>query len=250
MITVDGHEVKATIFPDKTSQVWRIPEEVLSAKENNVVWDFESEAEFLHLAQLKELLSLHGDRSRPINLHIRYLPYGRQDKYVANDATFALKAFAKLLNTLYFTKVEIFDPHSNVAVQEIRSSKAISPIDDVAVALTLTNAELCFPDAGAADRYNKYFKDKDKVVFSKVRDQQTGDILGLSTQDTVKAASYLIIDDICDGGKTFIEVAKALYAAGATEVHLYISHGLFTKGKDVLREAGIKRIFTKNGEEA
>lgn len=248
MIKVDGIEVKATIFPDKTSQVWQLPEEVFQAKENNIVWDFESEAEFMHLAQLKELLSTFGDRDRNINLEIRYLPYARQDKSVDNKSTFALRVFNKLINTLHFSKITIFDPHSDLSLKEIRNSKEISPIDDVVTVLATVKSELCFPDTGAFTRYSKYFKDKDKVIFSKVRDQLTGDILGLATTDSIKPTSYLIVDDICDGGKTFIEVAKALYTNGASEVHLYISHGLFTKGLEVLREAGIKRVFTKDGE--
>ena len=56
------------------------------------------------------------------------------------------------------------------------------------------------------------------------------------------------MDDICDGGATFTLLGYALQAMGVTEIHLYVSHGLFTKGTQVLREAGIKRIFTKVGE--
>jgi ribose-phosphate pyrophosphokinase len=249
MITLDGVKVTPTIFPDGTSQVWRIEESAFAAEANLIVWDFESEAELMHLAQLKELLGSYGDRNRDIILHIRYLPYGRQDKYVANDATFALRAFAKQLNCLHFTKIEIFDPHSNVAVEHIRNSKAIQPHKEIFHALDQTNGIFCFPDKGAAGRYSGLRAQGGSVVFSKVRDQQTGEILGTSTDDVVSAIPYLIVDDICDGGRTFIEVAKVLYEKGATEVHLYVSHGLFTKGKQVLRDAGIKRIFTKNGEE-
>lgn len=249
MITVDGHLITPTIFPDKTSQVWRLPEEVFSAEKNIVVWDFESESELMHLAQLKELLSSYGNRSRDINLHIRYLPYGRQDKHVANDTTFALRAFAKQLNCLHFNKVEIFDPHSSVAIEHIRNSKAIDAFTDIAPVLVETQAVACYPDAGAATRYGKLIAQFNQVVFEKKRNQATGEIEGLKTDDEILPLHYLIIDDICDGGKTFIEVAKALYAGGAKDVSLYVSHGLFTKGKQVLRDAGIKRIFTKNGEE-
>ena len=152
MITVDGHKVTPTIFPDKTSQVWRLPEEVLSAESNVIIWDFESENELMHLAQLKELLDAYDDRKRDINLHIRYLPYGRQDKPTANDSTFALRAFAKQLNSLHFSEVEIFDPHSSIAIAEIRNSKAIDPFPEIAKALVDTAGVTCFPDAGAAVR--------------------------------------------------------------------------------------------------
>lgn len=248
MIKVDGIEVKATIFPDKTSQVWKLPEELFQAKENNIVWDFESEAEFIHLAQLKELLSTFGNRDRDINLEIRYLPYARQDKYVANDATFALRVFCKLINTLNFSKIEIFDPHSDLSLKEIRGVKAIDPFPNIAKVLAETQAVAVYPDAGAATRYGKLIAQMNQVVFKKIRNQLTGEIEGIGTDDEILPLHYLIVDDICDGGRTFIEAAKVLYAGGAKEVSLYISHGLFTKGLNVLREAGIKRIFTKNGE--
>jgi len=35
---------------------------------------------------------------------------------------------------------------------------------------------------------------------------------------------------------------------GAKDVALYVSHGIFSKGLEPLREGGIKRIFTKDGE--
>jgi len=58
----------------------------------------------------------------------------------------------------------------------------------------------------------------------------------------------MIVDDICDGGATFILLAKELYAAGAKEVNLFVTHGIFSKGLIPLYEAGIKRIFTQDGE--
>jgi ribose-phosphate pyrophosphokinase len=42
-----------------------------------------------------------------------------------------------------------------------------------------------------------------------------------------------MVDDICDGGRTFIELAKELRGMGAEKVHLYVTHGFFTKGLSV-----------------
>ena len=46
----------------------------------------------------------------------------------------------------------------------------------------------------------------------------------------------LIVDDICDGGGTFIPLAKKLKNAGAKTVTLYVTHGIFSKGLDPLKE--------------
>jgi phosphoribosylpyrophosphate synthetase len=63
-----------------------------------------------------------------------------------------------------------------------------------------------------------------------------------------KDKRVLIVDDICDGGKTFELLAKDLYNAGAEEVNLFVTHGLFSKGLIPLKLAGIKRIFTNKGQ--
>ena len=36
--------------------------------------------------------------------------------------------------------------------------------------------------------------------------------------------------------------------AGAKEIHLYVSHGIFSRGVKLVRSTGIQRIFTKEGE--
>ena len=47
---------------------------------------------------------------------------------------------------------------------------------------------------------------------------------------------------------TFKLLAKDLLAAGAKEVNLFVTHGIFSKGLRTLRNSGINRIFTKDGE--
>lgn len=63
-----------------------------------------------------------------------------------------------------------------------------------------------------------------------------------------KKQTICIVDDICDGGRTFIEAAKLLQRLEPKEIHLYVSHGIFSKGLKVLTEAGISKIFTHKGE--
>ena len=64
--------------------------------------------------------------------------------------------------------------------------------------------------------------------------------------DDLTGKYAVIIDDICDGGGTFIPIAKELKAKGCRKVVLYVTHGAFTKGTQVLFENGIDEIFTTN----
>jgi len=250
MIRLNGEPINVALFPDNTSQVWKLPD--ISYTWADISWEFSSESEFIHLAQLKTLLDSHSVKSY---LTIKYLPYGRQDKEVSNTSTFALRTFATLLNSLHFSHVTIIDPHSIIATDLIKNSEAKYPIEDVMKIAYLLKIDLfCYPDKGAYLKYTGFpniqneIYDYPCITCNKVRNQSTGEILSNELIGDVKNKNVLIVDDICDGGMTFIKTAELLYAAGAKEVNLFVSHGIFSKGLKVLKQANIKRIFTQDGE--
>lgn len=244
MIKLNGHIVTPTIFPDKTSQVWKLPNEWFNPRVNKITWEFQNEAEFMHVAQLKYLLDFTQDEDSYKFLELPYLPYGRQDKAVSNDATFALMPFFTLLNALGFDGVDVADPHNLELTQKCLNNVHIEMPNLIPLLVEL-GAQPVYPDKGAAKRYGA---DSKSITCDKIREPLTGKIEGLTITGTIEPRHYLIIDDICDGGRTFIEVAKKLYEAGASEVSLYVTHGIFSKGLEPLHEAGIHRIFTRNGE--
>jgi ribose-phosphate pyrophosphokinase len=252
MLKLNGHQITPTIFPDKTSQVWKLPDEAFSigrGDHHRIEWCFEGEGEFLHLNQLKALLDIRHE-GIPCKLFIDYLPYARQDKLVSNETTFALYPFIWLLNQLGFEKIGILDPHSSVA-SLIKKGEALYPFIELDKAWTATESELAaYPDKGAAGKYAHLYH-FDYVCGQKVRDQSSGDIMTydlVQQHHRVEGKKVLIVDDICDGGATFVCLAKSLYSAGATSVNLFVTHGLFTKGLEPLFNAGIRRIFSKKGE--
>lgn len=258
MITVNGHKLEPTIFPDKTSQVWNLPERLINQRSFKVVWEFESEGEFMHLAQLKMLLDSHHilkhGSAATIDLHIPYLPYARQDKAIKNDQCFAVNTLDYLLGKLEFSMVSAMDPHSmSLSTMNFRP---LWPTEQIIWTKQAVGAEwLCFPDRGARERYGKALGWPTALVAEKRRDQATGEILGIEYSEKEiplllehHGDTCLIVDDICDGGGTFIQLAHKLTKDGVKNIHLYVSHGLFTKGTEVLRDAGIKRIFTHTGE--
>lgn len=246
MIKLNGQPINITHFPDGTTQVWKLQDVILQEADNaKYDWWFESEAEVMHLAQAKALTNAHGLQS---TLEIHYLPYGRQDKEVSNVSTFALHCFAEILNTLKFGEVIIHDPHSEVALKLIQRSEAVYPEKMLEVAkFTAWSDLVCYPDKGAQSKYTKIYS-YPYVVGEKIRDQLTGEITSCKIEGDVAGKKIMIVDDICDGGATFVGIATALKRAGAADVTLFVSHGLFTKGLQVLFDAGITRIFTKNGE--
>jgi ribose-phosphate pyrophosphokinase len=239
------HTLVPTIFPDKTSQVWKLPEELMiRSSKFKVIWHFESEAEIMHIFQLFGLLRTIGN---VVELFIPYMPYARQDKDISNEATFAQYSFFRHViggNSVSPT-ISVFDIH-NPSVCEINNITNISPNKYIVKSMINSQADLiCYPDAGASKRYGEL---ADFVVADKTRDQLTGAITGhhlLESKHSIEGKTVLVVDDLGDGMGTFISIAKLLYAQGAKDVQVYISHGIFSKGVVLPTELGkISHYYT------
>lgn len=245
------HVVKPTFFPDGTTQVWKLPAEMFEARDLEVTWHFDDEREIIDLLSLRKLLV-----SQTWNLHIPFLPYARQDKNVENTSTFNLAVLADLINSLRCQKVTSVDVHNpnwtswliknfeNVQVEAIHEHVARRRDSDIIV----------YPDVGAANRYPKTVNAA-VIICDKVRDQLTGNITGhcilsSGTPPTKKGPlNFLIIDDLCDGGATFISVAKLIndqYGVWVNRIDLFVTHGVFSKGREHLLNNGINSVFTTN----
>ena len=114
--------------------------------------------------------------------------------------------------------------------------------DDLSIATpgSTGNRVVICPDAGAEKRIQKL--GLPYVMATKVRDAKTGNIIATRLFDEdeqgvsrVAGKDTIIVDDICEGGRTFIELAKVLKAHGAATVALYVTHGIFSKGHQCFR---------------
>lgn len=189
-----------------------------------------------------------------IRLDVRYLMGARMDRAIDTLQPFTLGLVARLLNGAGFSGVRILDVHSDVATRLIRNSKNVLPFTAVKQVLTsLGYPVVVSPDNGAYDRVFKITHEigswRPFVQCSKKRDPQTGSLTGFMVLDKspllgIQTNTYndcLIIDDICDGGGTFVGLAKELRKAGAKKVSLYVTHGIFSKG---LPLEGIDHVYT------
>jgi len=53
----------------------------------------------------------------------------------------------------------------------------------------------------------------------------------------------LIVDDICDGGGTFLGLAEELKECNSGDLYLAVSHGIFSKGSQTLLD-NFKSIYS------
>lgn len=192
-----------------------------------------------------------------VNLDIRYLLGARMDRAISWSQPFTLEVVANLINGGGFNRVRILDAHSEVTTRLIRNSVNILPAFAVAQANEASRnsyKERCrwvIPDKGAVPRVMELWHRVPHATSmiiraSKVRDTSTGALTGFSVDVgkgflTSGEASCLIIDDICDGGGTFVGLAKELRKAGAKSVNLFVTHGIFSKA---LPLEGIDKVFT------
>lgn len=259
MILINDVEVKPTIFPDGTSQVWKLDmDKIFNPNEKPlftmIEWRYEQEVELIWVNQLLCLMYQSGKQID--ELFIPYLPYGRQDKIVSNETTFAKEVFLEILLTEYVGRVTTLDAHSHSEKIESYSpehfiSQAITSFCSDANGIELdSDIQLVFPDKGALERYKDLFYLTEFVVMEKVRNQLTGKIESLKIDEqykfTVKPnTKFLIVDDISDYGGTFVLAAKSIKDMYPNnEVGLYVTHFLGHGGNAKLYEAGISRIFT------
>ena len=238
MILVDGHVVKPTIFPDKTSQVWKLPKEIFEYQLHVVEWQFENEAEFLHIAQLCTLLE-----GLDVTLHIPFFPYARQDKVVTNETTFALKTFCNLLNTLPVTSISTLDVHNEEAVLRLLTTRLRNHIPHPMTVVEEFPDIVVFADESAGERYREKFKDVPTATVQKRRDQKSGYITAMILQGDFKGKKVLVVDDMCDGGATFQRLACHL--EDAESIDLYVTHGIFSNG--FLPLAAYDNVYTHKG---
>jgi len=175
-------------------------------------------------------------------LSIPYFPYARQDRVCNTGESLSVKVMADLINSIGAECVRLTDPHSDVLPAlinncEIMDIKAYGLLDVIGDKLIVC------PDAGAEKRILKL--KRPYVMATKVRDVATGDILETKLYGDVNGRDCIIVDDICDGGRTFIELAKVLRKAGAKNIDLYVTHGIFSKGLSVF-EGILDNIYHYN----
>ena len=186
----------------------------------------------------------------PLHLNMPYVPYARQDRVCNPGEALSAKVFCDLINGQAYATVTIADPHSDVVPALLNRVAIIDPSVMVANAIQQPafsqGVTLLAPDAGARKRVQNMAKKLGigHVAFAdKVRDTKTGRISGTSVSSDLAALPILVVDDICDGGRTFVELGKALAEVSTQPRYLYVTHGIFSKGFDELN-LYYQRIFT------
>lgn len=169
----------------------------------------------------------------------------RSDRRFNENESFDLKVICDFINSMGYDEVHVFHPHSDVVLALIHNSKRVSHFDYVKQAFDeIENATLISPDAGAYKTTHAIAENLNCELIPANKVRVDGKPL-VQIQGDVSNKNCLIVDDILDGGRTFMELAKILRANGAKSVSLYISHGMFSYGMDEIKKH-VDHIYTTN----
>lgn len=196
----------------------------------------------------------------PVNLMIPYIPYARQDRVATKGDPLAIGVFARLIHYPALAHVWCLDPHSSETENQfLRTGVAFhgaSPaffieqyINKVAPGKKVV---LVSPDKGAEQKTIRYLEDIDNaigvIVCRKTREPVTGrltqaefdryipknigECLNIKDDPNIE---LIVTDDICDGGRTFMNLVELLDFEGfKNPVHLWTSHAIYSYGIDGL----------------
>lgn len=181
-------------------------------------------------------------------LIIPYFPAARQDRVMVKGEPLSVKVYANIINSFNFRKVIVFDAHSEVTPAVLNNCEVIPNHLFIQKVLQSIKEELILvsPDGGALKKIYKlseFLGGIEVIECSKSREVKTGTLRGFKVyENDLKGKTCLIVDDICDGGGTFIGLANELKNKNAGKLLLAVSHGIFSKGFEDLN--CFERIFT------
>jgi ribose-phosphate pyrophosphokinase len=185
---------------------------------------------------------------------IPYMPYSRQDRVINAGDCVPMSIIAQALATEGVQQVHTEDIHSPVAFKIFNASNiALTSTLDLPYINTIINAKrtvlgkvaIVAPDKGARDRAMEVVKlNNDYFICLEKKRDEAGKITSYNTLPGGASISsfdnlddtLIVCDDICDGGATFVELGKLIKErAPHANVHLIVTHGIFSKGRDVLK---------------
>ncbi len=193
--------------------------------------------------------TLKKDGSWKVTAFLPYLAYSRQDKEKPGESL-AAAWVGSMLQASDVDEVLTIDVHSERDKQLFPIPLVSTfPVEIFANAVTkyqLTDATIVAPDHGAIPRCKAVSEALGRPIIGIPYFQKQRDEKGIKHSDLFGSIGprVLIIDDILDTGATLVSACEKLLQAGASEIYIMVTHGLFTgtDWKD-LWSLKVQRIF-------
>ena len=241
-------------FPDGQKNIVIKPDNLkICAAQDHVVQISSRMKNFEHVGMIIcAVSSLRNLGIKRISLYVPYFLGSRSDRlFEEGGNNFLKQVICPIINSLNFESVTVLDPHSDVLEACLNNFKKQDNFKFVDTVLNNmypdntkrmylhSNCVIVAPDTGAT---KKIYKLAEKLNF-------TGDIITCIKDRDVNGKikrfdvvgghlpenkDIIIIDDICDGGRTFIETVEHIKEyLGDTrkgKIYLVVTHGIFSNG--------------------
>jgi len=205
------------------------------------------------------LATMRDNGARRVTAIIPYLAFARQDRQVHPRDPLALRSLALLLEAVGLDAVVTVDVHNIAAFQNAFRCQAINL--EAAPDLVRKGIEIgvgdpvaiVSPDLGGAKRAQRFGEALKSIRGGSVslayveKQRLDGELEGTQFAGDVQGAHVLIVDDMISTGSTIVRAAKACRERGASRIHAFATHGLFSgNAADKLMQAGLERIVVSN----
>lgn len=183
-----------------------------------------------------------------LGLLMPYTMYARQDRVCNKGEALGIAVFGDLISNMGFKSIAIADPHSIATQVAIKGALVIDQFDLFAdIKPSWREWTIVAPDAGATKKCEDFAKRvgaEGVLTFHKRRNPETMEIEGVYASDNIYGSkNYMVMDDICDGGRTFVEIFKAIGIG--KRIELAVTHGIFSYGVDVVTNV-YDHVYTTN----
>lgn len=214
----------------------KFTEEISHKNEYIIIARITNSDELLIVLQVGDILERHGVN---YSLYLTYLMGMRMDRVMTFNEAYSLNIISNILKLIHPVNIYIFEPHSQKTL-DLLNAKTFNALhcdknytrftDDI-----LDNKHIvkCYPDHGAWQRYGREINvsKSNYIILDKKRDINTGNIIGMKESSTYTSPEnkpiegIIIIDDLCDGGRTFIEAKKLLNELyPGLPVYIFVKH--------------------------
>jgi ribose-phosphate pyrophosphokinase len=199
--------------------------------------------------------TLKREGARRVVAVLPYLGYARQDRADAGQSRGGAWA-GDLLRAAGVDQVFTLDVHSRRAAacfpMPLQSLSPAPLFAEVLVERGLTDVSIVAPDEGALERCEAVRRAADiQTPLAYLRKRRDADGVTHSALVGTVAPRVAIVDDILDTGGTLISACAELQRAGAREITVLATHGLFTGRRwRELPALGVQRIYTTDSTAA
>lgn len=193
--------------------------------------------------------TLKREGARRVVALLPYLGYTRQDLAGPGQSLGAAWA-GDLLRAVGVDQVVTIDMHSHRAAacfpMPLDSLSPAALFADVLMQGDLTDVSVVAPDEGAVERCEAVIRAAGiRAPVACLRKRRDANGVTHSSLAGTITSRVAIVDDILDTGGTLVSACAALRRAGAREIIVCVTHGLFTGQRwRELPALGVRRIYT------